>query len=501
LLRVAAVAVAVVGLTVSALIATAWQDTVARQRDERLDRTVASRTNAINSQLKQYENALQAERSLWYATSGKVTREDFRRFVHTLQLKERYRGLQSIGWREVVTGGEADAFERAARADGQPSFAIHPSGRRPVYYVMRFGYSTDVFGTRLGLDARTTGVRETLEQARDSGETAVTGQAPLDSTLSLRGSPSPVAFEMVVPVYQNGEPPGTTIERRETFIGWASARFRADDFLKAALSDSARTTGVELHDGEVGPGSFAASFPAGFRAGGRYLRIERLAFAGRSFVLRWAPLPGSPTLTERTIAAPLVFAAGVVVSLLLGGLLWLLAQVGSLYQQVGRLARTDALTGVANRRAWDDEFPMEVARAARSGQPLSVALVDLDHFKAYNDEHGHQAGDRLLKSAAAAWQGKLRKTDLLARYGGEEFAVLLPDCELENAMEIAERLRTAQPEGTCSIGVARWDDGEDPISLIARADRALYAAKEGGRDRCRADPPVAAESAAWTPTS
>ena len=93
----------------------------------------------------------------------------------------------------------------------------------------------------------------------------------------------------------------------------------------------------------------------------------------------------------------------------------------------------------------------------------------------------------MLKEAAAAWQGRLRKTDLLARYGGEEFAVLLPDCGPANAMEIAERLRTAQPEGTFSIGVADWDGRQDGDELIGRADRALYAAKAGGRNQCRAD--------------
>jgi diguanylate cyclase (GGDEF)-like protein len=98
--------------------------------------------------------------------------------------------------------------------------------------------------------------------------------------------------------------------------------------------------------------------------------------------------------------------------------------------------------------------------------------------------------------AAAAWEGRLRKTDLLARYGGEEFAILLPACTLDDAMEIAERLRTAQPEVTCSIGVADWDRREDIGHLAARADRALYAAKAGGRDQCRADPAPAASSAA-----
>jgi diguanylate cyclase (GGDEF)-like protein len=150
---------------------------------------------------------------------------------------------------------------------------------------------------------------------------------------------------------------------------------------------------------------------------------------------------------------------------------------------------------VPNRRAWDEELPRELARAARSGQPVCVVLLDLDHFKQYNDRHGHQAGDRFLKEAAAAWQAVVRKTDLVARYGGEEFAVLLPDCGLEDAMEIAGRLRTAQPEGTCSLGVAQWDGREDVAALVARADRALYAAKDAGRDRVHADARTTVETA------
>jgi len=318
----------------------------------------------------------------------------------------------------------------------------------------------------------------------------MSGQTTLPDDLELPRARRPVAFELFVPVH-----------RGAAFLGWASGQFRAGDFLEAALRTSQAFTGVELHDEEVGRGSLVASSPPGFRAEGPDVRTESFTFGGRKFVLRYAPLPGNSILTERTIPAPLVLGAGVAVSLLLGALLWVLAQVGALYQQVGRLARTDGLTGVANRRGWDDELPRELARAARSGQPSCVALIDLDHFKAFNDRHGHQAGDRLLKAAAAAWQGKLRKTDFLARYGGEEFAVLLPGCRLGDAMDIADRLRTAQPEGTCSIGVAAWDTLEDAAELVARADRALYAAKAGGRNRCCADGTAdAAASASWTPT-
>jgi diguanylate cyclase (GGDEF)-like protein len=246
------------------------------------------------------------------------------------------------------------------------------------------------------------------------------------------------------------------------------------------------STGVELRDPAAGTGVPAATFPDGFRAGGPFLRTDTLSFGGRTFELRYAPLPGNPVLTERTIPARLILVTGIAVSLLLGTMLWLLAQVSTLYQRVGRMARTDPLTGVLNRRVWDHELAREIDCAGRTGLPLCVAMIDLDHFKAYNDEHGHQAGDRLLKAATAAWQSHLRKGDLLVRYGGEEFALLLPECGLDDAMAIAERLRGAQPEGTCSIGVAAWNTRETEAELVRRADQALYAAKTGGRNRCHA---------------
>jgi diguanylate cyclase (GGDEF)-like protein len=145
------------------------------------------------------------------------------------------------------------------------------------------------------------------------------------------------------------------------------------------------------------------------------------------------------------------------------------------------LCERDPLTGVLNRRAWDQLL----AGALRKGtQPLFVALIDLDHFKGYNDRHGHPAGDALLRRAATAWRAMIRANDVLARYGGEEFAVLLAGCEEDVALEIAERLRLATiDEQTVSIGLARWVPGEIAAALVERADQALYDAKHAGRDR------------------
>ena len=148
------------------------------------------------------------------------------------------------------------------------------------------------------------------------------------------------------------------------------------------------------------------------------------------------------------------------------------------------LARTDSLTGLPNRRVWDEELPRELARAARSRKPVTVVMLDLDRFKQFNDSNGHQAGDRLLKETAAAWEGELRNVDLIVRYGGEEFAALLHDCSLEDAERLVSDLRAVTPgEVTCSAGIACWDRTEKAAELVNRADQALYAAKRAGRDR------------------
>jgi diguanylate cyclase (GGDEF)-like protein len=154
-----------------------------------------------------------------------------------------------------------------------------------------------------------------------------------------------------------------------------------------------------------------------------------------------------------------------------------------LLSTLSELAETDELTGLPNRRAWDETIRRAVGYAGRTRRSLCVALVDLDHFKGFNDVHGHPAGDRLLKAAAATWRTALRESDTLSRYGGEEFAIALPSCTASEAEVVLERLRERTPEGqTCSVGLAEWIPGETPAELVARADAALYEAKRGGRD-------------------
>lgn len=161
-----------------------------------------------------------------------------------------------------------------------------------------------------------------------------------------------------------------------------------------------------------------------------------------------------------------------------------------LLDQVRELADTDGLTQIANRRAFDAMLAREIDRSQRTGQSVSLLLLDIDHFKVLNDTHGHQIGDEVLRELGALLKRRTRQMDLPARYGGEEFVVILPGCDEDIAFDIAERFRQAIAEAptpvpiTVSIGVGTCPvDATDAPGLIKAADSALYASKEAGRNR------------------
>jgi diguanylate cyclase (GGDEF)-like protein len=178
------------------------------------------------------------------------------------------------------------------------------------------------------------------------------------------------------------------------------------------------------------------------------------------------------------------------------------AENAALLAELQRRSLTDALTRVCNRRAFDEALGQEVARARRAGSPLSLSLVDIDHFKAVNDRFGHLVGDVALAAFAVRVTDVLRASDRVFRYGGEEFVILVGDTDLRGALGLAERVVAAVSAApfpledatwriTCSIGVATLVEADDAggLSLVSRADAALYAAKgEGGRNCARAAP-------------
>lgn len=166
------------------------------------------------------------------------------------------------------------------------------------------------------------------------------------------------------------------------------------------------------------------------------------------------------------------------------------------HDQLERIAALDPLTGLYNRRFGIERLEEEMSRASRLGGPLSVIMLDIDHFKKINDTNGHLAGDRVIRRLAQVARNAVRKGDLLVRYGGEEFFVVLPGADIDDAATISERIRHMCEEAVCheqgrqirftvSLGYASYPDhgGESPESLLRAADQALYVAKEGGRNR------------------
>jgi diguanylate cyclase len=171
---------------------------------------------------------------------------------------------------------------------------------------------------------------------------------------------------------------------------------------------------------------------------------------------------------------------------------------------------TDPLTGLGNRKYFDRSIEMAVQMALANGEPLSLLMFDIDHFKSFNDSYGHLTGDQVLRLVGMSLKQTIKGQDITARYGGEEFAVVLPNTALRQALTVADHIRRAvmakelkkKSTGeilgrvTISVGVSMLKPGDDTDSLIERADACLYAAKRNGRNRviCEADPEYAAET-------
>lgn len=226
----------------------------------------------------------------------------------------------------------------------------------------------------------------------------------------------------------------------------------------------------------------------GLLAVGQYVGI--LSYAEANFDL-YAPSHGTALYGAFNLGHQ-------VVKVILLGATTLIAILGVRQgQRPQMLSSTDSLTGLLNRRAFMGRLDDELARASRYGRPISALMIDIDHFKQFNEMYGHPGGDIALQNVARAIHSRVREGDIVGRYGGEEFIVALPETGVERAMATAEQLRqavaatplvlenrTEQGRVTVSIGVASWPEGGQVLSkLLSRADASLYAAKKAGRDQ------------------
>jgi diguanylate cyclase (GGDEF)-like protein len=409
-------------------------------------------------------------------TQGTMNRHEFRVIGHSLLDKG---ALDGAGYVPLVPAAERAAFERihgieiSERAIGP---LLKQAGARPVYYPVTFGTSEDDQPQRLrGFDLGSDPLRaRVLQQAGDTGMAVAT---PLIRLL-IGGT----GINVFRPIYEDGAPVETPAQRQQALRGFIAGSFRVQDVGAAALAvlpDEAKMQLLVNRRPAFGPSGEledAARAP--------------LHIADRTWLLVLKD-PGGPP-----VGLPIaVGILGIALAALLASLVvsW---NRGERMRELERQVSQDSLTGLGNRRRFEEDLAAAMARSRRDATTGALLMLDLDRFKQVNDSHGHPAGDRVIKEVAETLRRRTRASDSLARLGGDEFAVVLPRCSREEALiaaeAIADEIRRHHPQDgldplTVSIGVALF--GEDPktsvATVVSDADAAMYAAKDEGRDGVR----------------
>jgi diguanylate cyclase (GGDEF)-like protein len=389
--------------------------------------------------------------------------------------------LAGTAFIERVTPRKRRAYERLR---GHPITERAPVGTfrmvrmRPEYFPLSFAATAIGVDQRipLGYDLRTDPFRARfLLRARDTGRPTATKLI----RLSLGG----IGINVFRPIYRDRAPTRTIAQRRANLIGFATGAFQAPGLSSAvdeSLPDDFESQIVEGHRmiaGEAVPRGEAATAP---------IRI-----ADRTWMLIVRD-PNRPSLTLPVLMAGL----GLALALLLGVLVLMWSRSERMHELTLQ-ASQDPLTGLKNRRRFEEDLRTELARADRERAEGALLMLDIDEFKRVNDTQGHPAGDRVIQRIADVMRNRTRETDVLARVGGDEFAIVLPRCELGEAAEVAEAISAAigellpAEEGaapiTVSVGIAMYGNhsGADFEAVQAGADAALYEAKGAGRAAIR----------------
>jgi len=488
--------------------------------------------NDVQSRIRAYGDVLYALRGL-FDSSSEVTRDEFHQFAQTISLGERYPGVTNISFSLRVPHARKLQFERAVRAErsplvkGLPGFAIKPPGERPEYMVLNYLEPMGKNAVAWGLDLNADPLRRSaIDRARDSGQISASSGV----TLLRDGNASVASTLLRLAVYRGGVP-GSLEERRRLYSGMVGSAVRVGEMIDATLSKEilsrAQLQIYETGEGAAGgtllfdsaaPGAAASVAPAEFSG---YAVTRRLAVGDREWRLRIVPRKDPVDLLDKAGVAA-ILAALLAISALL---FWLMTSVAVSESRGAELAKRnreaallreklheqamhDKLTGLYNRHYVEEWFGLELRRAQRHGRPIAAMMLDIDHFKRFNDNFGHEAGDLVLRELAGVLGRYARASDVACRYGGEEFLVLLPECPFDAALRRAAQLREEvaklelryddRPLGpvTVSLGVAAFPDhAKESEELLRCADDALYLAKQTGRNR------VVAFSADWQKAS
>ncbi len=424
-----------------------------------------------------------ASAAAFYQAERHFSRHEFELIARPLLGRD---ALAGTGFVQRVWHSERRRFEREHGfpivEKAGPAGGLRKAGERSVYFPLVDGASVQDVAPPLGYDLGGDPQRAPfLRRARDTGRPAATQIMHLPIGV--------IGLDVYRPVYRDGAPTHTVAQRRAALLGFAVGAFRVRNLAEAAISAVPHDDKVQLRIGGravVGPGG----------------TLEDPASASIHVADRvWLLVLRDPDRPD--VSLPLLMAAvGISLASLLGALILIWSR-NERMQELQRQAGQDSLTGLKNRRRFEEDLRTELARSRRMGRTGALLMLDLDNFKRVNDSLGHPAGDRLIKEIAAVLRWRARETDVLARLGGDEFAIVLPQCDSEEARVVAEAIATAirehapaqedEPPVTASIGIAMF--GADPRtsfeSVIAEADTAMYAAKDAGRDGVRLFDPLA----------
>jgi diguanylate cyclase (GGDEF)-like protein len=387
--------------------------------------------------------------------------------------------LDSAAFIQKVPLARRPGYERNTGVqivEAGPEGRLRPAATRSIYYPITYIRSRGGGGSLVGFDLGTRrDLAPLLGRAGDTARPAATGVVQL-----LLGGRGVIVYR---PVYRVGAPVRTVAERRAALVGFVGGSFEVGTIAAAAFSavpdavDVQLRTSSELVAGPKGALEDAARTP--------------FHIADQTWIL----VVRDPNRPGASISL-LLGIVGLCLAALLGALIFVWSR-NERMQELSREASEDPLTGLKNRRRFDEDLRLAMARARRERNTGALVMLDLDHFKLVNDTHGHQAGDRLIVEVAAALGRRTRESDSLARLGGDEFAVILPRCTVQEARLAAEGIAAAIREHapdldgaepiTASIGIAMFGDRPRTTtdSIVSEADSAMYVAKDEGRDAIR----------------
>jgi diguanylate cyclase (GGDEF)-like protein len=509
-LRYASLRWAVLGLGIAVSLGSAYylDSELANEAHANFQASAVAKANDVELRVKAYSDVLYALRGLFDASKN-VTRDDFHEFAAALQLAERYPGLTNISFAPLVPRAGRAAFERAVRAEtspllkGLPPFSIKSAGERPEYVVLHYvepmGKNVAAWGLDLTADPLR---RSVVERARDSGALSASSGITL-----VRDSATGMASALLrLAVYRGGGVPRSPEERHRLYTGVVGSTVRVGELAEAALSGEtlARmrlrvfTAPEALGGGAAAPDLLLYDSLGGAGVPAEYLSYAfnyRLVIADREWRLELTPRTIPVDALDRVIPA-VVLTAMLALSALVFWLISSLATILRLRDELLEQATHDSLTGLHNRRYMEEWLRQELHRARRHERRIGVIMLDIDHFKRINDRLGHEAGDIVLRELAGVVRRASRGSDVVCRYGGEELVVLMPEASFADAARKADELRAAvaamrlecqgRPVGplAISLGVSGFPEhAQDADTLLRRADEALYAAKQAGRDR------------------